>query len=55
MNIIMPFKAIPGRIIIELVYYAAFWLNDFPPSSRVSAFYSPQTIMTGTALDFARH
>jgi hypothetical protein len=26
----LPFNAIPGRIIIELVYYAAFWLNDFP-------------------------
>jgi hypothetical protein len=42
----LPFKAIPGRIIIELVYYAAFWLNDVPPSSGVSAFYSPRTIMT---------
>jgi hypothetical protein len=51
----LPFKAIPGRIIIELVYYAAFWLNDFPLSSGVSAFYSPRTIMTGMALDFAKH
>jgi hypothetical protein len=32
----LPFQAIPGRIIIELVYYAAFWLNAFPPSSGVS-------------------
>jgi hypothetical protein len=51
----LPFKAIPGRIIIELVYYAAFWLNAFPPSSGVSAFYSPRTIMTGMALDFENH
>jgi hypothetical protein len=51
----LPFKAIPGRIIIELVYYDAFWLNVFPPSSGVSALYSPRTIMTGTALDFAKH
>jgi hypothetical protein len=51
----LPFKSIPGRIIIELVYYAAFWINEFPPSSGVSAFYSPRTIMTGTALDFAKH
>jgi hypothetical protein len=29
----LPFKTIPGRIIIELVYYADFWLNAFPPSS----------------------
>jgi hypothetical protein len=29
-RITLPFKAIPGRIIIELVYCATFWLNDFP-------------------------
>jgi hypothetical protein len=29
-QITLPFKAIPGRIIIELVYCATFWLNDFP-------------------------
>jgi hypothetical protein len=51
----LPFKAIPRRIIIELVYYAAFWLNAFPPSSGVSTFYSPRTIMTGMALDFNKH
>jgi hypothetical protein len=51
----LPFQAIPGRIIIELVYYAAFWINAFPSSSGVSSTYSPRTIMTGTALDFAKH
>jgi hypothetical protein len=51
----LPFQAIPGQIIIELVYYAAFWLNAFPPSSGVYSTYSPQTIMTGTALDFVKH
>jgi hypothetical protein len=51
----LPFKAIPGRIVIELVYYAAFWLNAFPPSSGVYAFYSPRTIMTGMVLEFAKH
>jgi hypothetical protein len=51
----LPFKAIPGGIIIELVYYAAFWLNAFHPSSGVSASYSPRMIMTGMALDFAKH
>jgi hypothetical protein len=51
----LPFQAIPGRIIIELVYYVAFWFNAFPTSSGVSSTYSPRTIMTGTALDFAKH
>jgi hypothetical protein len=51
----LPFKALPGRFIIELVYYASLWLNAFPPSSGVSDTYSPRTIMTGTTLDFAKH
>jgi hypothetical protein len=51
----LPFKSTPGRMIIELVYYAALWLNAFPPSSGVSYTYSPRTIMTGTTLDFAKH
>jgi hypothetical protein len=42
-------------MIIELVYYAALWLNAFPPSSGVSDTYSPRTIITGTTLDFAKH
>jgi hypothetical protein len=42
-------------MIIELVYYAALWLNAFPPSSGVSDTYSPSTIITGTTLDFAKH
>jgi hypothetical protein len=51
----LPCQAIHVRIIIELVYYAAFWLNAFPPSSGVSSTYSPRTIMTGNALEFAKH
>jgi hypothetical protein len=51
----LPIKAIPGRMIIELVFNAALWLDAFPPLSGVSDTYSPRTIMTGTTLDFANH
>jgi hypothetical protein len=55
-RITLLFKAIHGRMIIELVYYAALWLNaPPPPSSGVSETYSPRTIMMGTILDFAKH
>jgi hypothetical protein len=47
-----PFKAIPGRIIIELVYYTVFWLNSFPPLIGLSDSYTPTTTMTGTSLYF---
>jgi hypothetical protein len=51
----MPFKIIPGRMIIEMMAHVVLWLNAFPPASGVSATYSPRTIMTGTALDFTKH
>jgi hypothetical protein len=41
----MPFKIIPGRMIIEMMAHVVLWLNS----------YSPRTIMTGTALDFTKH
>jgi hypothetical protein len=51
----LPFKLIPGRMIIEMMAHVVLWLNAFPPASGVSTTYSPRTIMTGTALDFEKH
>jgi hypothetical protein len=51
----LPFKKIPGRMIIELVNYVVLCLNAFLPSSRVSDTYSPRTIGMGTALDYVNH
>jgi hypothetical protein len=51
----MPFKIIPGRMIIEMMAHVVLWLNAFPPASGVSTTYSPRTIMTGTVLDFTKH
>jgi hypothetical protein len=51
----LPFKAIPERIVIELVYYASFGLSAFPPSKDVSDSYSPRTIMTCTSLEFSKY
>ena len=51
----VPFKRIPGRMVIELVYAAVFWLNYFYPSPSICDNLSPRTIMTGHTLDFNRH
>jgi hypothetical protein len=37
----LPFKVIPFRITIELVYYVHFWLKAFPPQSGVYMTYIP--------------
>jgi hypothetical protein len=52
----LPFKKIPGRMIILLVNYAVVLLNTHtPPSSGVSDADSTRTIIMGTALDYANH
>jgi hypothetical protein len=51
----LPFKNLPGRMIIELIHFVVLWLNAFPPSSGVSNTYSPRTIMTGTTLEYNKH
>jgi hypothetical protein len=51
----LPFKIIPGRIIIEMLANVVPWINAFLQSSGVSKTFSPRTIMTGTALDFNKH
>jgi hypothetical protein len=51
----LPFKIIPGRVIIKMLANVVLWINAFPPSSGVSKAFSPRTNMTGTALDFKKH
>jgi hypothetical protein len=51
----LPFKNIPGRMIIEILANVVLWIDAFPPASGVSKTYSPRTIMTGTALNFNKH
>jgi hypothetical protein len=51
----LPFKRIPTRMMIKLVYYSVFWLNSFPASDGVSNTISLQEIVIGTKLDYGKH
>ena len=51
----LPFKSMPDRMMIELVYYCTFWLNSFPNESGVSETLSPRTIVTGESIDYTKH
>eukprot|EP00957_Ditylum_brightwellii_P083978 6383087-Ditylum_brightwellii.AAC.1 len=51
----LPYKRMPGRIVIELVHCAIFWLNTFPSSPAVCAPLSPQGLITGTHIDYNCH
>ena len=51
----LPFKLLPPRIIIELVYTCVFWLNCFPYADGISTQLSPRTIITGLIIDYTKH
>jgi hypothetical protein len=51
----LPFKTLPDRLIIELVYYATFWLNSFPPNDGISKKDCPRVIITGIRIDYNKH
>jgi hypothetical protein len=51
----LPFKRMPGTMIVEMVHASNFWLNMFPAHDGVSATQSPRRIMTGQRGDYALH
>jgi hypothetical protein len=51
----VPFRRMPGVMIVELVHFANYWLNMFPANDGVSSTLSPRRIMTGQYCDYALH
>lgn len=51
----LPFKRMPGQMIIEMVSLSVFWLNAFPMRRGISPMLSPCTIITGATIDFTQH
>lgn len=51
----LPFKRVPNRMLIELVYAMNFWLHSFPAQEGVSATISPRELVTDTAIDEKKH
>jgi hypothetical protein len=51
----LPFKKVPARITIEMVYASIFWLNMPPPVDGVSKTHSPRNIICGHQLNYMTH
>lgn len=51
----VPFKRLPGMMIVEMVHSCNYWLNMFPVNDGVSALQSPRRIMTGQSSDYELH
>ena len=51
----LPSNKLPGRMIVELVYFCIFWLNAIHPSATIVPNISPRTIMTGKKINYNVH
>jgi hypothetical protein len=52
----LPFRRIPARMIIQMVYSSrVFWLNSFPAEDGISPKLSPQAIVIGNLIDYNKH
>ncbi len=51
----LPYAAVPIRMLIEMVYYANFWLNCFPRRGGVSKTLGSRTLVTGKTISYDRH
>ena len=51
----LPFRAVPQKVITELVYFTALCLNTLPTKTGTSKVSSPSEIVSGNKLDFKLH
>ena len=51
----LPFRKVPRRLIIEMLYAANYWLNMFPRKGGISVTMSPRTLLTGLMMNYHRH
>ena len=52
----LPYKKLPGWMVIDLVHLCAFWLNVFPPGLKtIHPTISPRAMLTVLEVDSNNH
>ena len=51
----LPFRKVPCRLIIEMIYAANYWLSMFPRKGGISQTMSRRTLLTGLTMNYHRH
>ncbi|KAL7461201.1 hypothetical protein ACHAXS_001624, partial [Conticribra weissflogii] len=51
----LPYKRMPARMLIELVYFCVMWLNAVPNKNGVSSEYSPREVVVRQRLSYRKH
>ena len=51
----LPYKRLPKRMVVELMYFVTMWLNAFPVKNGISEKYSPREFLQRRRLDARLH
>jgi hypothetical protein len=51
----LPFKKLPGMLVVQMVSTCNFWLNIFPPKDGISRNINPRQLITGVKIDYNKH
>jgi hypothetical protein len=51
----LPFKKLPGMLVVQMVSTCNFWLNIFPPKDGVSRNINPRELITGVKIVYNKH
>jgi hypothetical protein len=51
----LPFKKLPGMLVVQMVSTCNFWLNIYPPKDGISRSINPRELITGIKIDYNKH
>jgi hypothetical protein len=51
----LPFKNLPGMLVVQMVSTCNFWLNIFPPKDDISRNINQRELITGVKIDYNKH
>jgi hypothetical protein len=51
----LPFKKLPGMLVVQIVSTCNFWLNIFPQKDGISRNIKPRELITGVKINYNKH
>ncbi|KAL7466255.1 hypothetical protein ACHAXS_006545 [Conticribra weissflogii] len=51
----LPFRTMPARMMVELIYFCTMWLNAIPNRNGVTQQFSPREIVVRQQVDYKKH
>ena len=51
----LPYRRLPKRMVVKVMYFVTMWLNSFPVNNGISRKFSPRELLKRHALDATHH